>query len=96
MAKKEILSSTFKENNTGLTEEELNERVAQCELVIRALTEEKKTDTQLLSAQEIVKDINGGYNDAIKYERAKIEFLLDKIDDARIAKGQQPFIMNEK
>ena len=49
------------------------------------MLEEKEGHTELQAAKEIVKDLNAGFSSAIKYEKAKIEFLLEQIEARRNA-----------
>jgi len=85
MSKKtnKVLSSSFVENHQDISEDEAMEKITQCELTIRDLSEEKKNDDQLNAAKQIVKDLNNGYNSAINYEKAKIQFLLEQIEKIR-------------
>jgi len=85
MSKKvnKVLSSSFVENHQDITEDEAMEKITQCELTVRDLSEEKKNDDKLNAAKQIVKDLNNGYNSAINYEKAKIQFLLEQIEKIR-------------
>jgi|NOAtaT_6_FD_contig_21_10823676_length_503_multi_6_in_0_out_0_1 vacuolar-type H+-ATPase subunit I/STV1 len=78
---KNVLSKAFVENNTSITPEEAEHLIAKAELKIKFLREEKAADDKLNAAKQIVKDLNEGYNSAIKYEKAKIDFLLGKIEE---------------
>jgi hypothetical protein len=40
----------------------------------------------LEAAREIVKDLVSGFGSALKYEKAKIDFLLEQIENIRIGK----------
>jgi len=81
--KNKVLSSSFVENHQDINEDEAMEKITQCELTIRDLSEEKKNDDKLNAAKQIVKDLNNGYNSAINYEKAKIQFLLEQIEKIR-------------
>jgi hypothetical protein len=85
MSKKtnKVLGSSFVENHKDIAEDEAMEKITQCELTIRDLTDEKKNDDKLNAAKQIVKDLNNGYNSAINYEKAKIQFLLEQIEKIR-------------
>jgi len=83
---KSVLSQTFIENNSELNEDQASEFVIKSELKIKGLEEERAADDKLNAAKQIVKDLNAGYSSAIKYERAKISFLLEKIEE--IQSGQ--------
>jgi len=75
---KKILSEAYVQNNNDLNEDELNAQIANAMDKIKNLEEERDNDTQLQSAQQIVKDLKSGYSSAIQYEKAKVAFLLDK------------------
>ena len=78
---KNVLSKAFVENNAHVTPEEAEHLIAKAEMKIKLLREEKLNDDKLNAAKQIVKDLNEGYNSAIKYEKAKIDFLLGKIEE---------------
>jgi hypothetical protein len=78
---KNVLSKAFVENNAHVTPEEAEHLIAKSEMKIKLLREEKLNDDKLNAAKQIVKDLNEGYNSAIKYEKAKIDFLLGKIEE---------------
>jgi hypothetical protein len=48
---------------------------------IRELEDARSNDDKLTAAKQIVTDLNAGYSNAIKYEKAKISFLLEKIEE---------------
>lgn len=85
-----ILSETFIENHKEVNEDEAAQLIVRSEMKIRALEEEKSMDEDLASAIEIAKQLKGAYTDAVKYERAKIDYLLKKIDEIRSFEGEQP------
>jgi len=78
---KKILSQAFLENNTDLNEDNAAAMVVKAELQIKALREELKSDEKLAAAVQIAKDLRTGYGNAIKYEEAKIQYLLAKIEE---------------
>lgn len=78
---KKILSSAFLENNENVSEDEAASLVVKAEMQIKALREEKSEDEQLNAAIQVKKDLESGYNNAIKYEEAKIQYLLAKIEE---------------
>ena len=78
---KKILSETFVEDCADLTKERMHELVVEAEMKIKDLKDEKANDDTLNGAKAVVKDLSAGYNSAIKYETAKIQFLIDKIQD---------------
>jgi hypothetical protein len=76
-----ILSKSFVETHKDVTVEEANEMIVSSERKIRDISNERDNDAKLLAAQQIVKDLSLGYSSTIKYEKAKIAFLLDKLDE---------------
>jgi glucose-6-phosphate-specific signal transduction histidine kinase len=81
-----VLSKSFVENNENVSEDVAGELIVKAEQKIKAIKEEKAADEKLKAAKEIVKDLNTAYNSAIRYEQAKIDFLLEKI--AEIQSGE--------
>lgn len=80
-----VLTETWVNQHKGLSEEEAKAKLIESEFEIRAALEEKENHTELQNAKEIVKDLNAGFSSAIKYEKAKIEFLLEQIEARRAA-----------
>ena len=78
---KKILSSAFLENHEEISEDEAATLVVKAEMQIKGLREEKSEDEQLNAAIQVKKDLESGYNNAIKYEEAKIQYLLAKIEE---------------
>lgn len=76
-----ILSKTFKDNLKSVSEDEAEHLIAQSEMKIKQVDEEKQNDEKLTAAKQIVKDLNGGYSSVKKYEKAKIRYLLEKIEE---------------
>ena len=83
-----VLSDSFVSNNIDLSEEDAKTKLIESQFAIKQITYEKETDEQLNAAKEICKELNAGYNSAVKHEKAKIEFLLEVIEKKRIAKAQ--------
>lgn len=83
---KKVLSKAFVDNNEDVNEDTAMEGIVKAEQKIKELQEEKDADSQLAAAKQIVKDINAGYSSAVKYERAKINFYLEKL--AEIQSGE--------
>lgn len=90
MAKKtkweKVLTESYVASKLDITESEAEKELITSEFAIKQLTHEKEEDQQLTAAKEIVKDLNAGYSSAAKYEKAKIEFLLERIEGLRYAK----------
>ena len=78
---KSILSESFVENNSDVNEDEAQSLVVRSLQTIKALEEEKAGDDKLAAANQVKKDLEAGYNSTIQYERAKISFLLGKIEE---------------
>lgn len=82
-----VLTESYVASKVDITETEAEKELITSEFAIKELLHEKEQDQQLTAAKEIVKDLNAGYSSAAKYEKAKIEFLLEKIENLRIAKA---------
>jgi hypothetical protein len=78
---KKTLSKSFVDNNENIDEDSAGALIVQAEQKIKEIDEERAADEKLAAAKQIVKDINSAYTSAIKYERAKIQFLLEKISE---------------
>lgn len=78
---KKILSQTFLEDNENVNEDEAAHLIVKAEQTIKGLTEEMQADERLNAAQQVVKDLKSGYSNAIKYEQAKVQYLLAKIEE---------------
>lgn len=76
-----ILSKAFVENHATISQDQAEHLIAKSEQTIKALKEEQANDEKLIAAQQIVKDLKSGYSSVIKVERAKIDFLLGKIQE---------------
>lgn len=78
---KKTLSKSFVDNHENINEDAAGELIIKAEQKIKEIEEEKAADEKLMAAKQIVKDINSAYSSAVKYERAKISFLLDKLNE---------------
>jgi prefoldin subunit 5 len=78
-----VLTDSWVNNNSGLTLDEAKQKIIDCQFDIKNTLYEKENDDQLNAAKEIVKDLGAGYNAAVKYEKAKIDFLLERIEALR-------------
>jgi len=74
-----VLSDSFVENNEDVSEDVAGSLIVKAEQKIREIEDERAADERLAAARQIVKDLNGAYTATVKYERAKIQFLLEKI-----------------
>lgn len=80
-----VLTESYVSSKMDITEADAEKELITSEFAIKQLAHEKDEDQQLASAREIVKDLGAGYASAAKYEKAKIEFLLEKIEALRYA-----------
>jgi small-conductance mechanosensitive channel len=78
---KKILSKTFLEDNESINEDKAAALIVKAEQTVKALSEEMQADEHLNAAKQVAKDLSSGYNNAIKYEQAKIQYLLAKIEE---------------
>ena len=78
---KKILSESFVENHSNVTEDEAQNLVVRSLQKIKGLEEERESDDKLAAARQVKKDLEAGYSSAIQYEKAKISFLLEKIEE---------------
>jgi len=75
------LSQSFVDNAENLNEDEASALLVEAEQKLRQIKEERNADEKLTAAKNIVKDLSAGYNSAMNYEKSKINFLLDKINE---------------
>lgn len=75
------LDQSFVDNAENISEDVAGELIVRSTQKIKEIEEEREADEKLAAAKQIVKDINSAYTSAIKYERAKINFLLEKITE---------------
>jgi hypothetical protein len=73
------LSNAFMDNNADVSEDFAEQQIVVATKKIKEIEEERSADEKLAAARQIVKDINSAYSSAIKYEKAKISFFLEKI-----------------
>lgn len=81
MSENKTLSKSFVDNHQDVNEDVAGELIVQATQKIREIEQERSADEKLAAAKQIVKDINSAYTSAIKYEKAKINFLLEKIQE---------------
>lgn len=75
------LSKSFIDNGKDLNEDEAIELLVESEKKMKLIKEEKAADEKLNAAKSIAKELGAGYSSAMAYEKAKISFLLDKIEE---------------
>lgn len=76
-----VLDQSFVDNAEGISEDVAGELIVRSTQKIREIEQERDADEKLTAAKQIVKDINSAYTSAIKYEKVKINFLLEKINE---------------
>lgn len=78
---RKVLGKSFVDNNDAVSEDVAADLIVKAEQKIKEIEEERSADEKLAAAKNIVKDLNGSYTSAIKYEKAKIQYLLEKIQE---------------
>lgn len=78
---RKILSKAFVDNNESVNEDTAAELIVKAAQAIREIEREKAEDESLIAAKNIAKDLSAAYSSAIKNEKAKIQFLLEKISE---------------
>jgi hypothetical protein len=81
MADTSKLSKSFLDNSKDLNEDTAIDLLVEAEKRMKRIKDERDADEKLQAAKNIVKDLGSGYTSAIAYEKAKIAFLLDKIQE---------------
>lgn len=81
MSDNKTLSKSFVDNNENISEDAAGAMIVAATQKIKEIEQEREADDKLQAAKQIVKDINSAYTSAIKYEKAKINFLLEKIEE---------------
>ena len=78
---KKVLGATYVDDQKDVNEDKAAQLIVKAEQKIKALEDEAFNDEELNAATQIVKDLKSGYSNAIKFERAKIHYLLAKIEE---------------
>ena len=78
---KKSLSKSFVDNHEDINEDAAGTLIVEATKKIKEIEQERDADEKLVAAKQITKDISSAYTSAIKYERAKINFLLEKIQE---------------
>lgn len=81
MSDNKKLNKSFVDNHENINEDAANDLIVASTKKIKEIEEERGADDKLAAAKQIVKDINSAYTAAIKYEKAKINFCLEKIQE---------------
>lgn len=75
------LPTGYVDEVAGMDGAKLRSEIIQAESNIREVLKEMAADEKLQGARELVKDFLGGYNDAKKAQRAKIDYLLHLLEE---------------
>lgn len=78
---KKALTKSFVDNHDSIDEDSAGALIVKAEQKIKEIEEERSADEKLTAARQMVKDLSTAYSSAVKYERAKIQFLLEKIGE---------------
>jgi len=81
MSETSKLSQSFVDNGADLNEDEATQLLVEAEKKIKLIKQEREADEKLQAAKSIAKELGAGYSSAMNYEKAKISFLLDKIEE---------------
>lgn len=76
---RKILSESFLKDNEDINEDKAMELIVKAEMQIKDLEEQRDADDQLNAAKQITKDLSSGYSSAMRYEKAKIQYLIARI-----------------
>jgi hypothetical protein len=77
----QVLSKSLVDSIADLAEDEIEQLIVKTEQDIRKIKLERKNDTKLNAAKDIVKDLNAAYSAAVAQSEAKKNFLLDKLEE---------------
>jgi hypothetical protein len=75
------LPTGYIDDVAGMDGAQLRAEIIKAESNIREILKEQAADEKLQGARELVKDYVGGYNEAKKAQRAKIEYLLHLLEE---------------
>lgn len=75
------LPTGYAEEADRMDSEALSAEVLLAETRIREVEREQAADEKLQGAKEIVKDLKGPYSDALKAQRAKIDYALHLLEE---------------
>lgn len=78
---RKALTQSFVDNHENVDLDTASTLIVSAEQKIKGIEEERAADEKLAAAKQITKDLNSAYTSAIKYEKAKIQFLLEKIEE---------------
>ena len=78
---KKVLSNSFQENHKDVTEDRAMELIYQAERQLKNIREERTQDDKLNAAKNIAKELGAGYTSTLNYEKAKIQFLVERVEE---------------
>jgi tRNA(Phe) wybutosine-synthesizing methylase Tyw3 len=84
MAKKKkytSLSSGFKEEVSGMSKDQINEQIVECQKRIREIKKELKEDPRVVETRELLKFLTSSFGEVRKREEDKVSFLMDKLEE---------------
>lgn len=70
------LPDSFQDDVASLSSDEVKEKILKCEESLIILEREMDADDKLAALKESVKDLAGGYREAMNCERAKVRYLM--------------------
>jgi predicted hydrolase (HD superfamily) len=75
------LPTGYAEDAAGMNGDQLRAEVMRAETSLRWIAQEMKADEKLVGARELLKDLSGGYHEAKKAQRAKIDYSLHVLEE---------------
>lgn len=70
------LPDGFQDTVSSMPSDEVKEKILKCEETLMTIEKEMDADEKLAALKESVKDLAGGYRDAMNCEKAKIKYLM--------------------
>lgn len=78
---KKLLPGVFLENSNSATSDDLKKIITDCAIQRVQLSNEEATDENLLSLQEKIADLKGGYRDTRSALTAKIKWCVHLLEE---------------
>ena len=75
------LPKGFVDEVASMSSEAMEDAIVASEANIRRVEAEREGDEKLRGARELAKDLSAPYADAVKAQRAKIEYLLWQLEE---------------
>lgn len=70
------LPDGFEDTVASLASEDVKDKILKCEETLMTIEKEMDADEKLAALKESVKDLAGGYREAMNCEKAKIKYLM--------------------